>query len=385
MFALFATLAIQALVSMAVLTPPVFVSLAAPEMGLSANAIGVYTSVIYAAACVAAATSGGPIRRHGAIRFSQLCLLYCAAGLVLVASANVPLVLIGAVLLGAGYGPITPASSHLLIRQTPPARRSLVFSIKQTGVPVGGALAGILVPALVIALGWKGAAIAAAALSAALAVAVEPLHRGLDTDADPAARGERGVLASIRLVLASPPLRRLALASLSFSAMQLCFSAFIVTFLTDRVGLALVSAGAVMAAAQAAGIAARILWGWIADRFMPPRHLLSVLGFIMAASGAATGLITADWPLAAIVAVTMTLGASGLGWNGVYLAEVARLAPAGATAAATGGALSLTFLGIVVGPPLFSVVVAMSDSYRPGFFAVAFFAAAAALTVGRRT
>ncbi|MGO8921157.1 MAG: MFS transporter [Stellaceae bacterium] len=384
MFALIATLAIQALVAMAVLTPPVLAPLAAPAIGVSANVIGVYTALIYAAACVAAATSGGPIRRRGAIRLSQYCLVLCAAGLALAATAQPILVLAGGVLLGMGYGPVTPASSHLLIRQTPPHRRSLVFSLKQTGVPVGGVLAGIVVPALVLALGWRGAALISAALCLALVGLVEPLHRRLDTDADPKARNESGVLAAIRLVLGLPALRRLALASLAFSAIQLCFSAFVITFLTYRVGLALVTAGAVMAAAQAAGVAARILWGWVADRFLPARALLLLLGLLMAASGALTGLISGDWPLSAIVGVTMLLGASALGWNGVFLAEVAQLAPTGAAGAATGGALSLTFLGVVIGPPLFSAVVTASGSYRPAFFAAAFAAAAAALTLRRR-
>ena len=68
MFALIATLAIQALVSMAVLTPPVFAAVAAPELGVDANLIGLYTALVYAAACASAALSGGPIRRLGAIR-----------------------------------------------------------------------------------------------------------------------------------------------------------------------------------------------------------------------------------------------------------------------------------------------------------------------------
>jgi MFS family permease len=384
MFALIATLAIQALVAMAVLTPPVFATLAAPEIGVNAHAIGLYTSLVYAAACLSAAASGGPLRRYGAIRLSQLCLVLCAAGLALAATASLPLVLGGALVLGLGYGPVTPASSHLLIRQTPPERRALVFSIKQTGVPVGGALAGLLVPALVVALGWKGAALAAAALNLGAALAVQPLRRALDSDADPTARGERGVLTAIRLVLAEPRLRRLALASLAFSAMQLCFSAFVVTFLSERVGLTLIAAGAVMATAQAAAIGGRILWGWVADRFVATRQLLGALGLVMAASAAALSLVMPGWPIAAIAAVTATLGASGLGWNGIYLAEVATLAPAGKAGMVTGGALSLTFLGIVVGPALFSAVVGASGSYRLAFLAASCCAAIAAVAVWRR-
>ncbi|HKW52051.1 MAG TPA: MFS transporter, partial [Stellaceae bacterium] len=205
-----------------------------------------------------------------------------------------------------------------------------------------------------------------------------------DSDADPRARGERGVLTAIRLVLAEPTLRRLALASLAFSAMQLCFSAFVVTFLTERVGLALVTAGAVMAAAQVAAIGGRILWGWVADRFLATRQLLGLLGLVMAASAAVLSLVTPGWPVGAIAVVTVALGASGLGWNGIYLAEVATLAPAGKAGMVTGGALSLTFLGIVIGPALFSVVVGASGSYRLAFLAASCCAAIAAVAVWRR-
>jgi hypothetical protein len=65
------------------------------------------------------------------------------------------------------------------------------------------------------------------------------------------------------------------------------------------------------------------------------------------------------------------LGLTGLSWNGVYLAEVAAIAPPDAAGAATGGALSVTFLGIVLGPALFSAVVSLSGSYTLGFTIVA--------------
>src|SRR6185437_11132637 len=158
---------------------------------------------------------------------------------------------------------------------------------------------------------------------------------------------------------------------------------FVVTFLTERVGLTLITAGAVMATAQAAAIGGRILWGWVADRFVATRQLLGALGVVMAASAAALRLVTPAWPLAAIGAVTATLGASGLGWNGIYLAEVATLAPTGGAGMVTGGALSLTFLGIVIGPALFSAVVGASGSYRLAFLAAACCAAIAAVAVWR--
>jgi len=273
--------------------------------------------------------------------------------------------------MGLGYGPVTPASSHILIRQTAPDRRSLVFSLKQTGVPLGGALAGFIAAPLALAIGWRGTALVVAVASLALAVLVEPLRARFDTSDKVGPVAAHSPLAGIRLVLRTPALRRLALSSTTFAATQLSMATFLVTFLTERAALPLVTAGLVMAVAQGSGIVGRILLGWVADRLLRPGRTLALLGVLMASASVATGLISSAWPLPSIFAVTALLGLTGLSWNGVYLAEVAAIAPPGAAGAATGGALSMTFLGIVLGPALFSAVVSLSGSYTAGFSIVA--------------
>jgi MFS family permease len=371
MLALAATLAVQALVAMATLSPPILAPLAAPAIGVAASDTGIFTALIYVGASVASLTSGALIHRFGAMRLSQLGLVACSVGIALIASAQLPLVVLAALILGLGYGPVTPASSHILVRQSPAGRRALIFSIKQTGVPLGGVLAGSIVPVLVVAFGWRITALAVGVAGLAVALAVQPLRwrfdapEGEDKAREPAP--SRGGFGGLRLVLQIANLRRLALASFTFSATQLSFSTFVVTYLTEQVGQSLVEAGIVLAVAQMAGIVARILWGWLADRIMAPPLLLALLGFAMFGATIAVGLFSADWPRAAIMAVAIVHGATGIGWNGVYLSEVARLAPAGAVATATGGALAVTFFGIVAGPMLFSVIVTTTGSYRLAF------------------
>jgi MFS family permease len=65
--------------------------------------------------------------------------------------------------------------------------------------------------------------------------------------------------------------------------------------------------------------------------------------------------------------VLMLLGATAIGWNGVYLAEVARQAPHGQAGVATGGTLGFTFLGVLCGPPLFGVAAARFGSYGDAY------------------
>jgi hypothetical protein len=64
-------------------------------------------------------------------------------------------------------------------------------------------------------------------------------------------------------------------------------------------------------------------------------------------------------------------GGTAIGWNGVFLAEVAREAPAGKTVEATGGALFLTFFGVLVAPPLFALIVESGAGYAAAFAIVA--------------
>ena len=61
---------------------------------------------------------------------------------------------------------------------------------------------------------------------------------------------------------------------------------------------------------------------------------------------------------------------AGVGWNGVYLAEVARLSPPGMASTMTGGTLAITFFGVIFGPALFGAISGVADSYRVGFAAL---------------
>ena len=67
-----------------------------------------------------------------------------------------------------------------------------------------------------------------------------------------------------------------------------------------------------------------------------------------------------------------------IGWNGVFLAETARQSPEGKVSEATSGVMVLTFLGSVVGPPLLSALLAITQSYTAGFLLLA----AAAFAMG---
>ena len=59
-----------------------------------------------------------------------------------------------------------------------------MFSIKQTGVPAGAALAGALLPVAALALGWRTALVLVASLGLGVIAAAAIDAQALDTDHD---------------------------------------------------------------------------------------------------------------------------------------------------------------------------------------------------------
>jgi MFS family permease len=364
-FALIATMAMQVMVSLAAVTVPVFAPAAAVDVGISPIYIGLFVALVYGAGMGASLLSGGAIHKYGPFRVSQLCLLSCALGLGAAATGSALGMAAAAVLLGFGNGAVTPASSHILSQNTAPHRLPLVFSVKQTGGPLGGALAGLCVPAMVSAAGWRAAALLISGLCLAVAVVTQSLRVTFDAERQPAQRlCMADASGPLRTLLADRGLRVLALSSFFFAALQLCLLTYLVTYLATEFGFSLQQAGATLALTQIAGVIGRIAWGVISTSWIRPLRVFACLACAMPLTMAGLALFPTSAPAWGLIVVTALCGATTLGWNGVFLAEVARQAPPGKAGVATGAALFFTYFGVCVGPTLFSLLLAAGLNFR---------------------
>ena len=349
-----------ALVILASMTLAVVAPIAAETLNVSARYIGIYTSTIYLGATASSLIAPNLIARYGALRTSQGTVVFAAAGLIALATGNVALTALSALLIGFAYGPGNTASNRLLTAMTSEGKRSGVFSIKQTSVPVGGALAGLMVPPLALAWGWQYAALAMAAICLTCAFAVQPWRARLDADRNsehPVL--PRDPLAPIAHVLAIPKLRALGFTGLVYSGMQYAFGAIMVVFLVERAGVGAVEAGLILSAAMMTSVIARLAWGYIAD-WTRPDMVLGLIGLLTAGSVVAAMFVDASWPRAALVALGCWFGATGFSWNGVFLAAVADLAGTRDVALATSGAMTLVFIGSLSFPAIFSGLLVLS-------------------------
>ncbi len=375
-----ATMLVQAMVAMAISVVPVLSPVLGAHYGLAPSLVGLYSSLVFVGAISFTLLGGLLVKRFGAVRCSQAALAIAGAALAVTALGPLAGMIAFAIVTGMGYGLATPGASHILARVTPAGRRGVVFSLKQSAVPIGGLIAGLIAPLAAAGLGWRGAIVAIAALVAAVAFVIHPLRRTLDDDRDPSFPITiRSPFSAVDEVLKNPKLRGLAIAAFAYAAMQSSIFSIFTAYLVEIGGLTLIAAGQAFAAMQTAGVAARVGFGWLSDKVIPARHLLAILGLVMAVIGFATAQLTAAWPVGVVFTMAALVGFAAAGWPGIYLAEIARVVPVDQVSTATGGTVAFSFLGVVIGPALFSTIVAASGSYALAFYV---FSASAAIVGG---
>lgn len=374
--------AVQITTALAALTIPTMVPLVQQQTTISTTPIGLFISMLYAAAAVITLGAGALIRRWGPIRIHQLALLACSVGLVTAGQGSEVALLFASVALGIGYGPITPASSAFLAATTELANRRLIFSLKQTGVPAGAALAGLVVPALMVAIGWRETLQILSAFCIVLAAALQPVRDGCDQLFTRHAVTTRlRLLHSVALLFQSPSLRQLAVIAFVLGGAQMCVSTFIVSYFFQTLHYPPSTAGLMLAVANTAGIIFRLVWGYMVDRGVKTNRLLALLSLVTGVSAVffASPKLMQFLPFALITC--FAAGAAAIGWNGILLAQVATVAKANEVSDATAGCLFFSFAGVMIFPALFGWLKDLTGSYTIPWVCICAFATTLGLSM----
>jgi MFS family permease len=375
--ALSATLLVQVTSSFAAAAVPLLGLVLTQRWNMAPESIGLISAVISAGICWFLACGNPMLEHHGPIRSLQFGLVFIAAGLCLLAQPVGFLGFFGALMMGLGLAPNTPAGSQVLMRTAPPRHRTLVFSIKQAGVPLGGVAAGLTVAPLVLGLGFSNAIWVLAAIVLLSALLVQPFQKSLDAEKGRPNRAwprmflsPSSLLRSAKVLNSHPSLPILTAVGVAFSITQASVTAFTATYLVTRHGKTLAEAGQMMAALLAASTVARIFFGWVADRMGGGLLLLSLLA--LGAAAAIVLLVTSTPANPLLTYGCMVLvGATCMGWNGVHMAELARLSPPAIIGEVTSGASLFGFAGSICGPLGFAILASRTASFDWSYLLVA--------------
>lgn len=366
---LFFTTMVMTLAATAMLWIPAIAPAVADEMGISSSLVGYQFTIAYLGGMASSLFAGSLVQRLGAWRTSQMSLVLLATGHLIMMSGVPAIMVVGSVVTGLGYGAMNPPALDLLSRVASPSNRNLVFSIRFTGVPLGGVLASLIGPPLALEFGWQATMLVVGCLGLTLLLAMQPFRAKWDANRDPAVRVIRDPFAGLRLVLSDFPLRCLAFTGLCFAAIQLSLTSFTVTVLVEEAGWTLVTAGVALSCVQVAGVIGRVGWGVVADRFWAGTVVLIFIGLTNTVGSVIASQLSGDWPHLAVLTFFFLFGIVAVGWNGVFASEAARISPPGRIGHATGGVLFVTFAGVLVGPVVFSTAFALTGTYSTTFAA----------------
>lgn len=348
----------------------------AETYGISSALVGYQISFLAVAMVVALAFGSKLNRRWGSTRMQQIGLALVATGGLIAILPHVAFFFLAAIALGLGYGSLTPSASNLLMRFTSAKRRNMIFSLKQTGVPLGGIGAALITPAVAITWGWQWAIVGNSLALYTLVLVLQHARPHWDTDRDPRApvggNPFRGVVDIWRL----PALRMLSLSGGFFVIVQFGISTFTVILFNEELGWGLIEAGFVLTASQVGGVVGRLFWGWMADRLGDAFSALIVLGVVMVISSTLCLALTPAWPMAGACALFFVMGSTASGWNGAFLAEIARIAPHEQISPLTGGSLVYVNSGKAIGPIACANVFLLTGDYTITFALLAVPAAA---------
>jgi fucose permease len=369
--AIIAMLIQQSLMTMSTSAIPNLWKYIGEDFGLGDGMIAVYSLMVYGIGFFASSAAGSTIIKVGPLRASQVCLIGAAWGTLIFSFGVIWLIVPVSLMLGVGMGPSTPASSQILARFSTPRRAPLVFSIKQTGVPIGGALAGFVLVPIAEYVSWQAALLLCGVAAWTAAIWMQRFRDRFDDERDHNRRiSVSDVGTSFRAATATPALRKLAFAGMAYSGLQVGFMYYFITYSVSEMGLTEIAAGQIYGISMGLAIVGRIFWGWLAGGVFSSRALLVFLSFSMFAATAALGLATPEWGIMGLGAAALAFGATGVSWNGVHLAEVARHAPAGQVAVVMGGVISCCFLGLIALPALLGFVFVTLDLFGIGFIVI---------------
>jgi len=292
-----------------------------------------------------------------------LVLLAIVSALGGLAQGVAPLMLLRATE-GFGFLLVVLPAPGLVRTLVEPQRVNAMMGIWGAYMPLATALALLLGPLAIAAIGWRGWWWALAALSAAMALW---FRRALPADADRAgAASPSPWLGRLRQTLAAPGPWLVAVSFAMYSGQWLAVIGFLPSIYVQS-GIAGATAGVLTAAVAAVNMVGNIGSGRLLQRGVAPSRLLTI-GFVtMALSATATFAGNADAGLAPVLRYGAVLLFSSVGGliPATLFALAVRLAPSERTLSTTiGWVQQWSALGQFAGPPLVAAVASATGGWQ---------------------
>jgi MFS family permease len=359
-----ATLA-QATASLALLGLAALAGFLQRDFQLSAAETGLLITASYAAPLFSLLFVGDLLDRKSERLIIGIGAVILFAAFALAAtSASYAALLVWLFVAGLGYSATQPGGSKSVSAWFRGDRLGLAMGIRQAGLPLGGAVAAAILPAVAAAWSWRAAFVAGATAALTSGLACALIYRPPPGETEAAGKRAALTFAAVAALLRQPWMRNAMVAGLALVSAQYGILTWLMLYLRDHSDIALTRGAFFLSLAQAAGALGRIGLAASSDRTPGLRFRLLGLSMIAVAGGVLLLMfVPPQTPEPALAVLAAWLGFFGLGWYGLWVAYLAETAPAGKVGLTLGAAMALNQLGIIGTPPLLGLVHDLTGGY----------------------
>ena len=325
------------------------------DLGLDFVTAGWLTSIYYASGAVAAVAVGLLSDRAGPRRLMLVGAAFLGVGSLMggLVSGSAWL-LVARFIEGFGFVGVTVTAPKLIAAAARPRDYGLAFGIWGAYMPIGMAIAMLVAPALLDAVGWRGFWLVSAAL---VALFVAALGWSLHPRRWPAAFDAQALdWSGVRATLARAALWLFGLSFAFYTLQWFAIMTWLPTFLIETQGRSAAGAalwGALVVAVNALGNFAA---AWLMHRRAPRWALIGIA--FCAMGGASAGIFLSGTPGELKIVLAFVFSAVGGLLPAAAIAGAAAHAPRAAfVAMASGFVVQGAAIGSLLGPPVMASAV----------------------------
>ncbi|MFD3449853.1 MFS transporter [Microbacteriaceae bacterium 4G12] len=269
---------------------------------------------------------------------------------------------------GVWYGTAQPGGSKVIIKWFPPQRRGLAMGIRQTGIPIGGALASSTLPFFFYEYGLSSVILVQAivAISGGLLFSLfySEEHSFIQKKSETVS-----FLTNLRKIQGNYSLYPIFLIGITMITLQMVLVAHLMSYLTNEVHIKLHHAGIILSVVLLGGMIGRILLAWASDnifkgnRIVPLQITIGITVLLLLCISYLVSYMT----FSLLLILCFFLGFFAIGWFSLFIILVSEKSDQQFIGLTVSFALTLNQFAIMLAPTLFGILVDYLHNYTAPF------------------
>jgi MFS transporter, ACS family, hexuronate transporter len=368
----FILLCAQIFVCFAGLVIPPLIPFIQSELKLTYTQLGSIMTFLYLGAMIMSFPAGWLTDKLGVKKMIFFAQVFTGFSVALYSiTENYLMAIVFAIFIGLGYGMINPPTTKGILLLVSKKYRGLAMSVKQTGVPIGGAVAAGLLPPIAILYSWKHSLLFGAILIIFSGLLSHILYHQNQEGVTSITGNTESTRVNWREIYQNKNIIFLSIGSAFCCMVQLALVTYIILYLKDVKKFSLITAAFYLTMINIGGILGRISWGIISDRlFKGARKIvLEIIVSLIFVVSLILG-INIDLPPVVLSFILFIFGFSAIGWNGIYHAFIGELSGEKLAGRAVGLSLGIAFLGNLSGPVLYGKIIDITGTYNIAWFSL---------------